>query len=159
MVNQELVFYFTKPHLRTQQQKDAEQLLLRKISKRADITIADRGITRELPVAFWQGHYGYLAEVAPDWTEELRRMIFDFSYMYGRGICWGVLEGDVGLTRIAREVVGDKKNPAAGTVRKQIMVPNGIAYNTGIHVSDLGRVKTEIINLQRFLEEFEIQEA
>jgi hypothetical protein len=148
----EKVFCFTKPHNPINQQRvilgDFEDM----IKELADVKILASGETEPLPQEFWNGHYDYLKDVAPDWTD-LRRMKFDFTYVYGRGICWLIMQGERGLTDVARDVLGNKRNPKPGTIRRKYMnlTPAGISYNTVMHVSDLERVNEEITNLYRHI--------
>ncbi len=150
-MNEEKLFYFVKPHVVVPQQRVIADAFLTRLENRAHFMVLGKGETKELPEEFWQGHYGYIAQIDPAW-KDLKRMIFDFSYVYGRGINWGVLAGEEGLTARAREVLGNKRWSEAkpGTIRRDFMKPEGISYNTVMHVSDLERVDEEIANAVNF---------
>ena len=146
----DIVFDFIKPHV-----LEGDAPIIRKDfrlgveRKGVNFAVLACGRTPQLSEEFWERHYGYLiekykgTELEDETMMIVPAMIEDFSFKYGQGIWWEVLLGKCGLCGTAREVLGDKKNPAPGTIRANYGVEK---YNTIMHVSDLDKVKRELKN-------------
>ena len=144
----ETVFTFIKPHIKKKQARGIQREFKRRLLETEEsFIIVTNGLTRELLESFWIGHYGHITEEA---FPEKRRMIFEFSCMYRRGILFEVIRGKRGITTHAREVLGDKKYEKAeeGTIRNLYGHPD-MGFNTIMHVSDLERVEYELENMRK----------
>ena len=148
MIDPELFLFFVKNHVDRRSQRRVCSVFLDRLHKTGSFfTALRRGETLPLPESFWKGHYGYIAEVEPGWTD-LRRMIFEFSYLHERGISYVIGAGAMGITSSARKVLGNKRWNMAeeGSLRKIYGSPD-MGYNTVAHVSDSDRVRVEIDNM------------
>ena len=149
----EIVFDFIKPHILSGTAPVIQGEFRGGIVGRGgSFAVLAYGRTPQLPEEFWWGHYGYLIDKYKDTALEkavneiVPKMIKDFSSRYGRGLWWEVLLGTVGLHETSRNVLGDKLNPAPGTIRADYMIPSGEPYDTVMHVSDFNKVRRELEN-------------